>query len=60
MACLLAGPMLMAAGAVAAGVTAGAKWVLIGQIAATEHPLWSSFVWRSELADTFVEVVAAP
>ena len=26
----------------------------------TEHPLWSSFVWRNELADTFVEVVAAP
>ena len=24
------------------------------------HPLWSSFVWRNELADTFVEVVAAP
>ena len=21
-----------------------------------EHPLWSSFVWRNELADTFVEV----
>ena len=25
-----------------------------------DHPLWSSFVWRNELADTFVEVVAAP
>ena len=26
----------------------------------SEHPLWSSFVWRNELADTFVEMVAAP
>ena len=50
----------MVAGAVAAGVTSAVKWVLVGRIAATEHPLWSSFVWRSELADTFVEVVAAP
>jgi non-ribosomal peptide synthetase-like protein len=24
------------------------------------HPLWSSFVWRNELADTFVETIAAP
>ena len=38
-----------------------------GQVAArrpasrsAEHPLWSSFVWRNELADTFVEVLAAP
>ena len=30
------------------------------QDAAGEHPLWSSFVWRNELADTFVEVLAAP
>jgi non-ribosomal peptide synthetase-like protein len=57
---LLAGPLLMVAGAVAAGVTTLAKRLLVGTIAATEHPLWSSYVWRSELADTFVEVVAAP
>ena len=50
----------MVAGALAAGLTSAVKWVLVGQIPATEHPLWSSFVWRSELADTFVEVVAAP
>ena len=25
-----------------------------------EFPLWSSFVWRNELSDTFVETVAAP
>ena len=28
--------------------------------AAGEHPLWSSFVWRNEVVDTFVEMVAAP
>jgi non-ribosomal peptide synthetase-like protein len=55
-----AGPLLMLAGAVAAGITSAAKWCLVGRIRATEHPLWSSYVWRSELADTFVEVVAAP
>ncbi|HYR15015.1 MAG TPA: amino acid adenylation protein, partial [Mycobacterium sp.] len=25
-----------------------------------EHPLWSAFVWRNEVSDTFVETVAAP
>ena len=37
-----------------------AKWVLVGRFRAVEHPLWSSFVWRNELADTFVEMVAVP
>jgi non-ribosomal peptide synthetase-like protein len=50
----------MVAGAVAAGVTTAAKWALVGRIRVTDHPLWSSFVWRNELADNFVEVVAAP
>jgi non-ribosomal peptide synthetase-like protein len=59
-AAVLSGLVLMLAGAVAAGVTTVVKWVLVGRIAATDHPLWSSFVWRNELADTFVEVVAAP
>ena len=54
------GPLLMLAGAVAAGVTSAPSGRWWGRIRATEHPLWSSFVWRSELADTFVEVVAAP
>jgi non-ribosomal peptide synthetase-like protein len=50
----------MTAGALAAGVTSAAKWALVGRIMVTDHPLWSSFVWRNELADNFVEVVAAP
>ena len=57
---LLSGVVLLAAGAAAAGVSSLAKWVLVGRLRPSEHPLWSSFVWRNELADTFVEVVAAP
>ncbi len=53
--------LLMAVGGVAAGLIAViAKWVLVGKFTVVEHPLWSSFVWRNELADTFVETVAVP
>ena len=60
LAALLMGLVLLAAGAVAAGVTLAAKWLLVGRLRPMERPLWSSFVWRNELADTFVEVLAAP
>jgi non-ribosomal peptide synthetase-like protein len=59
-AALLSGVALIVGGALAAGLATAAKWVLVGRIRATEHPLWSSFVWRNELADAFVEVMAAP
>ncbi len=59
-AALLGGLVLLAAGAVAGAVTVAAKWVLVGRITTVEHPLWSAFVWRNEVADTFVEMVAAP
>ncbi|WP_026919555.1 Pls/PosA family non-ribosomal peptide synthetase [Gordonia shandongensis] len=54
------GLVLLAAGAVACAVAVAAKWVVVGRISASEHPLWSSFVWRNELSDSFVETVAAP
>uniref|UniRef100_UPI000A3FED45 Pls/PosA family non-ribosomal peptide synthetase n=1 Tax=Herbiconiux solani TaxID=661329 RepID=UPI000A3FED45 len=57
---LLSGVVMLAAGAIAALITTAVKWALVGRIDATEHPLWSSFVWRNELADTFVETVARP
>jgi non-ribosomal peptide synthetase-like protein len=57
---LLSGLVLMAAGAVAAAVTTIAKWLLVGRLRVRSYPLWSAFVWRNELADTFVEAVAAP
>ena len=59
LALVLAGPVLLLAGVVAAAVAVAAKWLLVGRHRAGEHPLWSSFVWRNELADTFLEVLAA-
>ncbi|WP_442907089.1 Pls/PosA family non-ribosomal peptide synthetase [Kitasatospora sp. NBC_01250] len=57
---LLCGLVLLAAGALACLVSLAAKWLLVGRFRAVEHPLWSSFVWRNELADTFTEVLAVP
>jgi non-ribosomal peptide synthetase-like protein len=57
---ILSGPSLWLAGIVAAGMTTAAKWMLVGRITPQEKPLWSSFIWRNEVADTFVEMVAAP
>ena len=60
MAAALSGVALIALGAVAVGIAVLAKWVLVGRWKTSEHPLWSSLVWRSELADAFVESVAVP
>lgn len=57
---LLSGVVMLAAGAVAAGVSVVAKWAIVGPIRAGEQPLWSAFVWRTEVSDTFTEMVAAP
>ncbi|MCW2688560.1 MAG: amino acid adenylation enzyme/thioester reductase family protein, partial [Mycobacterium sp.] len=57
---LAGGLVLLLAGAVAGGIAVVAKWLVVGRIRAVEHPLWSSFVWRNEVSDTFVETVAAP
>ncbi|UOT08258.1 amino acid adenylation domain-containing protein (plasmid) [Rhodococcus opacus] len=59
-AALLSGLVLLVAGAVAGAVAAAAKWIVVGRIGVVEHPLWSSFVWRNEVSDAFVETVAAP
>ena len=59
-AALASGLVVIGAATVAAVVTTLAKWVLVGHLRVGDHPLWSSFVWRNELADTFVEAVAAP
>ena len=57
---LAGGVVLLIAGAIAGCVAVAAKWLVVGRIRNDEHPLWSSFVWRNEVADTFVETVAAP
>ncbi|MGW6868021.1 Pls/PosA family non-ribosomal peptide synthetase [Streptomyces sp. NPDC054904] len=59
-AALLSGVVLLVAGAAACLTSAAAKWLLVGRHRTGEHPLWSGFVWRNELADTFVEVLAVP
>ncbi|KHL00569.1 amino acid adenylation protein [Sinomonas humi] len=59
-AALLCGAVMLGAGAVAAAAAVVAKWALVGRIRPGEHPLWSSFVWRNEVVDAFVEMVAAP
>ena len=60
LAAVLAGVVFIVAGLVAAAVAVLAKWLLVGRVRPGEHPLWSSFVWRNELADAFVESLAAP
>jgi non-ribosomal peptide synthetase-like protein len=59
-AALAAGPVLLAAAIVAALTATAAKWLLVGRFRVADRALWTSFVWRNELADTFVEVLAAP
>ncbi|WP_460697006.1 Pls/PosA family non-ribosomal peptide synthetase [Nocardia thraciensis] len=59
-AALLSGVVLLAAGVSAGGCAVAAKWLVVGRIEKVEHPLWSSFVWRNEVSDAFVETVAAP
>ncbi len=57
---LVSGAVLLVCGALAVGIAVAAKWLLVGRWHRSEHPLWSSFVWRGELADAFVEAVAVP
>ncbi|GAA2239063.1 non-ribosomal peptide synthetase [Kitasatospora cystarginea] len=54
------GLVLIGAGIAALITTTLAKWVLVGRFRTGEHPLWSHFVWRNELYDTFVEELAMP
>ncbi|WP_234327533.1 Pls/PosA family non-ribosomal peptide synthetase [Streptomyces sp. NRRL WC-3742] len=56
----VSGGVLVGAAVVACSVTTVAKWLLVGRFTVAEHPLWSSFVWRNELYDTFVEELAMP
>ncbi|MGM7666671.1 Pls/PosA family non-ribosomal peptide synthetase [Microbacterium sp. A93] len=57
---LVAGPVMMASATVACGIALVAKWALVGRFKAEQHPLWTSFIWRNELADVFSESLAVP
>lgn len=59
-AALLAGPVLLASGFAACLVALTAKWALVGRFRPSQHPLWTSFIWRNELADVFSESLAVP
>lgn len=37
-----------------------AKWLLVGRYRPAEHPLWSHFVWRSELITGLHDFLATP
>ena len=56
----LSGVVLVVAGAVAAARHLARQVGGRRAHRGSEHPLWSSFVWRNEVVDTFVEMVAAP
>jgi len=52
--------LLIAGGLTACLSTTAAKWLLMGRYRTSQRPLWSSFVWRNELFDSFVEELAMP
>ncbi len=56
---LLVAPFaLLTAGLIAVAFTIAAKWLLMGRYASGTHPLWSFFVWRDELINSFQEQLA--
>ncbi|QMU80628.1 amino acid adenylation domain-containing protein [Streptacidiphilus sp. PB12-B1b] len=54
------GLLLLGCGLTACLLTTAAKWLLLGRYRAGQRPLWSSFVWRNELFDSWVEELAMP
>ena len=55
---LLSGPVVLCTAVASCLIAVAAKWVLVGRFRPSAHPLWSSFVWRNELADVFTESLA--
>ncbi len=54
-------PVVEAAwGSVMALIVVGLKWLLVGRYRPRVEPLWSHFVWRSELVTGLYEAVAIP
>nr|WP_042194247.1 Pls/PosA family non-ribosomal peptide synthetase [Kibdelosporangium sp. MJ126-NF4]CEL21186.1 putative non-ribosomal peptide synthetase [Kibdelosporangium sp. MJ126-NF4]CTQ96248.1 putative non-ribosomal peptide synthetase [Kibdelosporangium sp. MJ126-NF4] len=60
MALAISGVVLGLIGVLACALTTVSKWLLVGRFRPGQHPLWSSFVWRNELYDCFVELLAVP
>jgi non-ribosomal peptide synthetase-like protein len=54
-------PVLAAlAGAFAAAIVVALKWIVVGRVRPGTHPLWSPFVWRTELVTALHEDVVDP
>lgn len=53
-------PAAVAAALIASAMPVLFKWALVGEFVPQDRPLFSSFVWRNELMDAFVEVLAVP
>lgn len=52
-------PVLYAGAAIVAALaTVAVKWLLMGRYRPAEHPLWSTFVWKTELVATLHEHLA--
>lgn len=52
--------LYMALGIAAIGLTALMKWLIVGRYKPDEQPLWSHFVWRTELMTGFYENFTLP
>jgi non-ribosomal peptide synthetase-like protein len=52
--------LFICAGFMAAAIVIAAKWILIGTYKPGEYPLWSCFVWRTELLTALHEHLADP
>lgn len=50
--------VVLGSGLLSAALAVAIKWVLIGCYRSSEHPLWSSFVWRDEIVNTAHEQLA--
>ncbi len=57
---LISGPLVLCAGMIASLIPVVTKWLVVGVFRAGDRTLFSTFVWRSELADNFVEPLAVP
>ena len=52
--------LYLACGLLAVGIVIAAKWLLMGRYRPDEKPLWSTFVWRTELLTALHEHLADP
>jgi non-ribosomal peptide synthetase-like protein len=52
-------PLYLAAGVVSVLLTVALKWLLAGRYRIGSHPLWCSFIWRTELVTGVYENFAA-